>query len=339
MASPGVLRQCAELLTAAELAECTTSPEQHIGRERTLARAFLRSVLARYVGEGCHPSQLRFVRSHHGKPELLSPRLDAGGQRLHFNLTHTSSMIGLAVAAHGVVGLDVEERGRRTRADPLRLARRRFSQREVADLAACTDPDTRAAYFLQLWTLKEAYVKALGTGLHGSPGTRSFSFRVEPRVWQAEAPEAREQAEACEWAPALPPSWQYVESAPAPSDDGARSQRHGGESGMPSRSSPAATSSSRSSLNSSGSAGSICFSSTGDDEEAARRRWHFLLLQPSPTHTAALCVEAPPDTAPATSGAEDGEPRWLQLSMFELDCLLWCLEQPAKVAVVARSVG
>lgn len=34
----------------------------------------------------------------------------------------------------GKVGLDVEDLERRTRGDPMRLARRRFSPQEIADL-------------------------------------------------------------------------------------------------------------------------------------------------------------------------------------------------------------
>ena len=43
-------------------------------------------------------------------------------------------MIGLALSAGGLVGLDVEECDRRTRVDPLRLARRYFSEAEIAEL-------------------------------------------------------------------------------------------------------------------------------------------------------------------------------------------------------------
>lgn len=46
-------------------------------------------------------------------------------------------------------------------------------------LAACPNDEARTAYFLQLWTLKEAYVKALGRGISAPPGLRSFSFRVQ----------------------------------------------------------------------------------------------------------------------------------------------------------------
>jgi hypothetical protein len=42
--------------------------------------------------------------------------------------------VGLAVSAGGLVGLDAESACRKTRGDPLRLARRRFSRDEVEDL-------------------------------------------------------------------------------------------------------------------------------------------------------------------------------------------------------------
>ncbi|PRW56999.1 L-aminoadipate-semialdehyde dehydrogenase-phosphopantetheinyl transferase isoform X2 [Chlorella sorokiniana] len=173
------LARCAELLTEEELQYCGTAGEEGVQRERMLARALVRSVLAGYLPGSPHPRSLVFGRNMHGKPALLGPHTTAGGHRLRFNLTHTGAMIGLAVTVEGLVGLDVEGLERRTRGDPMRLARRRFSPQEIADLQACPDDEARTAYFLQLWTLKEAYVKALGRGISAPPGLRSFSFRVQ----------------------------------------------------------------------------------------------------------------------------------------------------------------
>ena len=44
------------------------------------------------------------------------------------------------MAVDAAVGLDVEEAGRATRGDPLRLARRRFSAAEVAALECAQTP-------------------------------------------------------------------------------------------------------------------------------------------------------------------------------------------------------
>lgn len=153
---------------------------------RLLARAFTRAVLCRYLqhhsldptsvlaSDPLHPASLVFSRNKHGKPELCHPATP-----LRFNLTHTPGLIGLAVAVGGSVGLDAEAKGRKTRGDSLRLARRRFSQIEIEQLERIEDPEERAALFIKLWTLKEAYVKAVGRGIAASPGLRGFSFQLE----------------------------------------------------------------------------------------------------------------------------------------------------------------
>ena len=234
------LARCRELVTAEELADCSTSAEPAVRRERLLARALVRcavpaalphnthstaivlcmlsseplqpcavlpghtctaaatgcrSVLAGYLSEdplkAPHPRRLLFDKNSFGKPHLQWPTATCSGHHLCFNLTHTSSLIGMAVsgaavplqscqcstvasryclcfasaganscpcnvqscqpsrfalpclaarlpaacpAVDGLVGLDVEGLERRTRRDPVRLAQRRFSPQEVADL-------------------------------------------------------------------------------------------------------------------------------------------------------------------------------------------------------------
>ena len=60
-------------------------------------------------------------------------------------------------------------------APPLAVAERYFSAAEAAQLRALTS-DAQPRRFLQLWTLKEAYLKAIGTGLAGGLGRMSFMF-------------------------------------------------------------------------------------------------------------------------------------------------------------------
>lgn len=52
-----------------------------------------------------------------------------------FPLTSPHCSVGIAVSCGSLVGLDVEERQRHIRADPLKLARRRLASPEFASLA------------------------------------------------------------------------------------------------------------------------------------------------------------------------------------------------------------
>ncbi len=107
----------------------------------------LRQALFDCVPEFAWPP--RITAGEHGKPTW-----DAEG--LFFNLSHSGSIAACAIADRPV-GLDVQEACEYREA----LVRRFFSPEEQAFLAAASDKD-RA--FGLVWSRKEAYVKALGTG-------------------------------------------------------------------------------------------------------------------------------------------------------------------------------
>jgi 4'-phosphopantetheinyl transferase len=121
-----------------------------------VAHALCRSVLAAYTGLA--PEALRFAARAHGKPELL-PAPDAAP--LRFNLSHTAGLAAVAVA-QAEIGVDVERLDRRVELEA--VARRVFSPAEVDHLMASAGVARRQRFF-ERWTLKEAYVKALGDGL------------------------------------------------------------------------------------------------------------------------------------------------------------------------------
>jgi 4'-phosphopantetheinyl transferase len=163
---------CATLLSAEEAAECATSSDLASRELRLVARAFTRSVLSRYIGNLATPSSLTFERNEHGKPEISHPKAS-----LRFNLTHTPGLIGVAVTNGAAVGLDAESIHRKTKGNALKLAQRRFAKSEIEQLKSLGgDPEAQAALFIKLWTLKEAYVKAIGRGIGAPPGLRGFSF-------------------------------------------------------------------------------------------------------------------------------------------------------------------
>lgn len=128
-------------------------------REFIACRAFMRLCLARYTGGDART--LCFAKSNSGKPYLLGD--DA---RWQFNLSHTSRYAALAIAKDTLVGVDIEQPRRR---NFLGIAADYFHPDELAFLQALPDAHMPEAFF-QLWTLKEAFFKALGggiaTGLH-----------------------------------------------------------------------------------------------------------------------------------------------------------------------------
>ncbi len=138
-------------------------------RLHRLARGLQREVLSSYL-PGTSPQELRFVSGQTGRP-ALAPPFDASG--LDFNLAHTRGLVVLAVARGAPVGIDVEIYEKKV---PLEVARRFFSPVEVNALEALPI-DERPRRFLRLWTLKESYLKAVGTGIAG--GLDSMTFRID----------------------------------------------------------------------------------------------------------------------------------------------------------------
>ncbi len=138
-------------------------------RDFAAAHALLRRTLSAH---GPHaPHEWRFDTGEHGKP-ALPPSL-AGDPPLVFNLSHTHGLVACVVSRGGDAGIDVEtiDRVVSTRA----IARRYFSPPELAALEAC-DPSRQQSRFIELWTLKESYLKAVGTGLTHPLNTFAFHF-------------------------------------------------------------------------------------------------------------------------------------------------------------------
>jgi 4'-phosphopantetheinyl transferase len=119
-----------------------------------VGRAFLRDVLARYLA--IPPAAVTLAYGPKGKPALASPEAP-----LRFNLSHSHDVAVCAVAARRELGVDVE-RVREVAAD--RIAARYFSPRERALVGALEGAAAGRAFF-RLWTCKEAYLKAVGTGV------------------------------------------------------------------------------------------------------------------------------------------------------------------------------
>jgi 4'-phosphopantetheinyl transferase len=137
-------------------------------RDYVAAHALLRRALA--FSTGTAPEELVFERDAHGKPFLAQ-----AGQALpvDFSLSHSVGLVACAISAAHAIGIDVEAIN--CAIDVSRIATRYFTVEEATALLRCPVED-RAWRFFELWTLKEALLKAAGVG----PATTldSVSLRV-----------------------------------------------------------------------------------------------------------------------------------------------------------------
>jgi 4'-phosphopantetheinyl transferase len=136
-------------------------------RERWIrSRSGVRMILGSYVG--VLPSDVVFSYTQNGKPEISN---QIGLRKLHFNVSHSGQMCGLAVTHVNPIGIDVEKV--RSVPEALDIARTLFSDAQYASLLA-TRTDQRMRMFLRVWTENEACLKALGVGFGQSDSRRSI---------------------------------------------------------------------------------------------------------------------------------------------------------------------
>ncbi|WP_130472647.1 4'-phosphopantetheinyl transferase family protein [Candidatus Magnetaquicoccus inordinatus] len=133
-------------------------------------RASVRRIVSGYAG--CSARELPIVRTPAGKPLLGEPYA-----ALKFNLAHSGSWLGVAVAWQREIGIDLE---RVRRDDPeyrLRLARRFFHPQESEALSRLP-PARIAAGFFTSWVRKEAYIKCWGGTI--AQHSQRFALTVDP---------------------------------------------------------------------------------------------------------------------------------------------------------------
>jgi 4'-phosphopantetheinyl transferase len=141
-------------------------------RDYAIGHDLVRRSLSRY--ERVSPADWYFETEPRGKPCLASKHGQlAGLPPLQFNLSHTRGLVAAAVARNLSVGIDVEVF--RRFAEATEIARRFFSESEVEGLEQCPD-DLRLVRFVELWTLKEAFLKATGEGISERLSAISFDL-------------------------------------------------------------------------------------------------------------------------------------------------------------------
>ena len=144
--------------------ECFVHPRPQ--RQFTLCRASLRTELCRALD--CSNDELSFGASTYGKPYAMVGGIPAS---IAFNVSHSGRHGLIAFAPEGRIGVDVEERCMRRDIDgDIRLL---FAPDERARLNSA-EGHSQLEMFWSLWTMKEALLKASGTGL--ARDTASFTI-------------------------------------------------------------------------------------------------------------------------------------------------------------------
>lgn len=157
---------CLQVLSAEELARWRGYKFDRSKREYLATHALARAALSQRLG--ALPASLCFQTDSFGKPSL-DPESE-----LQFNLSNSAELVVCLVAANRALGVDVEPFARAQ--SVLEVAPRMFSPLELVQLKSLPIHQ-QLRRSLQLWTLKEAYIKARGMGFRLP--LQSFSFIFE----------------------------------------------------------------------------------------------------------------------------------------------------------------
>jgi 4'-phosphopantetheinyl transferase len=171
------------LLSSEEQVHCSSFRFDRHRRDYAVAHALLRRMVAERTGE--RPQDCQFVKTLGGKSFLSH---DVG---LSFSLSHTDGLVVCAFAEGCPIGVDAERVDREV--DWNCISGQFFSPVDKSTLEACA-ADSRGECFVELWVLKEAFLKATGEGLtslgevgfayHGSHGLRiNTSLRADSAHW------------------------------------------------------------------------------------------------------------------------------------------------------------
>jgi 4'-phosphopantetheinyl transferase len=145
--------------TPTKVAERLGDDEIHVwrlGYDHHRGRAPLLAMLGAYLG--VPEDAVRLEQEAHGRPLLAAVH----GERFSFNWSHSNDQALIAIARGITPGIDLERVREHPRA--IEIARRYFSADEVA-LLEHVAPELRDRLFLEIWTAKEAVLKALGRGI------------------------------------------------------------------------------------------------------------------------------------------------------------------------------
>jgi 4'-phosphopantetheinyl transferase len=182
------------ILSAEELGQSEKFISEELCRDYIASHAALRYVLASCLGVS--PHSVQFVTppvagsaSEMPKAPIIKPKLLFAGDRrndpgnLRFNLSHTTGAALIGVAVGRELGVDIE---RHRPLDELHgMARSVMSKPELTKWLAMS-PAEQTPGFYNLWTRKEAYLKALGVGLYRNLQEVTVNFSASPLELRSE---------------------------------------------------------------------------------------------------------------------------------------------------------
>jgi 4'-phosphopantetheinyl transferase len=122
--------------------------------EYLVTRFLVRSVLSKYLHTP--PQMIEFTKGEFGRPEISLPPTD-----LVFNISHCRDFVVCAIGSNCELGVDLEKTRDLSEIESIIQNHLTPQEKEVIQSFANKD---QVEKFYELWTLKEAFIKAKGHG-------------------------------------------------------------------------------------------------------------------------------------------------------------------------------
>ncbi|MBL4743752.1 MAG: 4'-phosphopantetheinyl transferase superfamily protein [Cycloclasticus sp.] len=145
--------EAASILSAEERAKVERLRAKEHRQFGLSMRMQLRLLLSRYIG--VQPSDIAFSEGEFGKPYLINPPL-------FFNVSHTGSKALVAISFIEEIGVDIEQF--KVLDNREGIVKRHFTGEEKQAWLTISETERKQVFF-DIWTRKEAFIKATGRGL------------------------------------------------------------------------------------------------------------------------------------------------------------------------------
>lgn len=145
------------LLDANEQAKALRFIQKKHRHQYITSHSKLRIILAAYLD--IEPAAIQYAVEEFGKPYLVNNGIPCA---VKFNLSHSGDKMIVAVGCYDYLGVDIEVWD--TKTDYLAIAEQCFTDPEKKFCLALVGAQ-KPEMFYQLWTRKESFAKATGTGI------------------------------------------------------------------------------------------------------------------------------------------------------------------------------
>ncbi len=118
----------------------------------------LRNILGKYLN--INSQDIQFEKNNYGKPFVNTSQ---NPHNLQFNISHSKHHLLFGFCLNTPIGVDIEETDRSLNVNE--LAKQILSDDELTIFSQLSEPDKIIGFF-NAWTRKEAFIKAIGMGMH-----------------------------------------------------------------------------------------------------------------------------------------------------------------------------